>query len=380
MDVIGWPTTDGATVGIWGCNGELNQWFTWGPDGTIRVSYEGRTWCLDGATWQIVINTCSGASSQRWEAALDGLHIRMVGTELCMDVPNWNTAWGTRLGLAGCWGATAQQWDARPPDHATCGVSFTAVVTAEDALLAAYGIPATTDTVRVCETWTGSDYVVDAERVGVPNDAWHDADSTQTVHYAGGQITGSAADGGPVGDPIAVGPTAFDFMSADQATRQASYDSPYYGVYATDGSGGCADPEEIVCTAGETSYARTHHTALASADTGKKFAKHGLKRRGVRALVDDKQEVGRSPEGHRKFRKVVGDTEVTLTLDPQTELLVGEETKSPRGTTRAKHTWKRIKGAHVRARTEVEDTEVASGQTLTNRTSIQLLDVTAGRQ
>jgi len=28
MDVIGWPTTAGATVGIWGCNGELNQRFT----------------------------------------------------------------------------------------------------------------------------------------------------------------------------------------------------------------------------------------------------------------------------------------------------------------------------------------------------------------
>jgi len=231
MDVIGWPTTAGATVGIWGCNGELNQRFTWGTDGAIRVSYESRTWCLDGATWQIVINTCNGGSSQRWEPALDGLHVRMVGTTYCMDVPNWSTAWGTRLGLAGCWGATAQQWDALwtvGADFATtCGVRYKSITKLVDTELGNYGVPTQTDTVQVCETWTGSDYKARIEQIGSSEPASEYAENIKAVEFVNGNaqtfnVTGATNDAAEN-----VGVSAFDVVQATEAERDASYNEPY---------------------------------------------------------------------------------------------------------------------------------------------------------
>lgn len=265
----------------------------------------------------------------------------------------------------------------------SCGVSFTAVVTDEDALLAAYGIPTTTDTMQVCETWTGSDYVMEETTVGSAWNAWRDADSAQTVVYSNGQITGYAADGGSVHAPVPAGPTAFDYMQVDAETRQASYDDPYYAVYS-DGGGSCGGLDCRIQRPAGAITPSMQVVASADADTGKtarKFTKHGLKRRGVRALVDGATEIGRSAAGHRRFRKQRGDAEVVLTLDSTTELLIGEETTTPRGTTKATHRWKRggrSGGDYVRERTEIECTEMIGGRPLRSRTTIELLDVTLG--
>ena len=111
-------------------------------------------------------------------------------------------------------------------------------------------------------------------------------------------------------------------------------------------------------------------------DGDKKFAKHGLKRRGVRALVDDAEEVGRSAEGNRRFRKQRGGAEVTLTLDKNTELLVGEETKTPTGTTKATHTWKKDKrGGYAREQSVVESVETVGGRSVRSRTTTTLSNV-----
>lgn len=264
----------------------------------------------------------------------------------------------------------------------SCGLSFTAVVTDEDALLAAYGMPATHDTLFVCDTWTGSDYVVHETRVGSAYSAWRDADPAHTVAYQNGRIEGYTAGGSSVHAPIDAGPTSFDYMQVDDGTRQASYDDPYYAVYSSGGGGTCGGYDCRVERQG--SGIAPSAQVVAGSDTGRaaaRFAKHGLRRRGVRALVEDAEEIGRSPDGHRRFRKRQGDAEVVLTLDAATDLLIGQELRTPDGTTtRATHRWKRGRkaGDYVRERTEIELTETVDGRPVRSRTTIELLDVTLG--
>ena len=388
MDVLDSRRDDGAPVIIYPCHGGDNQRFAWAPDGSLRVFSTDVRCVTDqgGAAANldaIVAAPCDGRPGQRWHPAGDGRGIQLAGSGRCLDVPYADATPRTQLVLWDCHGRYNQQWDV---PSVTCGVSFTMVVTDEDAVMAQYGIPAKTDTARICETWTGNDYVV-RSTVASPGaaggDAWYDPDTASAVLYEGGTIRGYAADGGVVGDPATVGPTAFDFMYADDATRQASYDDPYYGVYSTGGDGGgCDDPTQRICMSAAPVHGPSLSVAVAptaAADTAPaRFGKHGLKRRGTRALVDASTEIGRSAEGHRRFRKVRGDTETVLTIDAQTELLVGEETRGPHGTTRAKHSWKKIKDGYARERTDVEDEEVVNGRTFRGRTSIQFYGVVRG--
>lgn len=385
LDVLGANPDVGADVGMWGCNGLDNQTWRWGGDGLVRIAYNGVERCLimwgdlnapDGTP--VRVSTCHGAANQRWVPTADGAGLRLRDQDRCVTIAGASAAAGAAVVIAPCAGAAHQRWVARTPEEAWCGVSFRAVVTDEDALLASYGIPATTDTVHVCETWTGSDYVVRETTVGSAPNAFRDPDPARTVVYSGGQVTGIAADGGPAHDGADVGPTAFDFMQVDAAGRQAAYDDPYHVVYAGE------DPacgSAIRCSVGTaTGTSETVGPLRAAApDTGKaaqKFTKHGLKRRGVRALVDDAAEVGRSPEGHRRFRKRRGDAEVVLTLDKDTELLVGEETTRPEGTTKATHVWKKNKqSGYVRERSEIETVETVNGRPMRSRTTVTLLDV-----
>ena len=261
----------------------------------------------------------------------------------------------------------------------SCGVSFTAVVVNEDALLAAYGMPATTDTMLVCETWTGSDYVVEETALGSAWNAWRDADPSQTVVYESGTITGYAANGSMVHAPVDAGPTAFDYMHVDEATRQASYDDPYWAVYAS-GAGNCGGYQCRIEGPRGAPAPSVRVAAGTGPDTARRFMRHGLERRGVRALVEDAEEIGRSAAGHRQFRKRRGDAEVIHLVDPASGLLVGEETRSPRGTTKATHRWVRGRNGtgFVRERTEIELIETVDGQPLRSRTTIELFDVTLG--
>lgn len=297
-------------------------------------------------------------------------------------------ALGTALALWACSDAIAPP-SSSPSDQVqpnfsvnpgSCGVSFTAIVTDEDALLAAYGVPATIDTLFVCETWTGSDYVMHETTVGSAWNAWQDPDPSKTVAYVGGQITGYTAGGATVHAPVAAGPTSFDYMQVDAATRQASYDDPYHAVYSS-GVGNCGG---LACrlqapTGGVTPSAQV----VAGSDSGagaRTFTKHGLGRRGVRALAEGATEIGRSAQGHRRFRTQQGEAQVVLTLDAATELLIGEETTTAEGTTRATHRWKpgRRAGEYARERTEIERVERVNGRDLRSRTTIELLDVTIG--
>jgi hypothetical protein len=96
----------------------------------------------------------------------------------------------------------------------------------------------------------------------------------------------------------------------------------------------------------------------------------------VRALVDAMEDVGTSPNGHRRFRKIAGEDTSFVELHAVDELLMGEEVRGPRGRTKAKHAWKKTTGGGwVRDRTDIESTEVVDGRTFTSRATLQIVDV-----
>jgi hypothetical protein len=256
-----------------------------------------------------------------------------------------------------------------------------------------YGIPATQDTMAVCETWVGNDYTTQVAIAGSSENQLIVADTVQGLSYSGGTMVSRAADGSQVGAATGVGgSTLFDFMSADASQVQASYDNPYYGVYAPAGGDTCA-PTVLICPAAALSISpsatpssassattgidaltlsRAALDAAASPDTSK-FRKHGLHRAGTRALVDDMTEIAATAQGHRRFRKVRDGEEIILSIDPATELLTGEETHGNGGRIlRAKHTWKRVAGGYYRTRTDVEDEEQIHSRRFVNHSTIQI--------
>jgi hypothetical protein len=268
---------------------------------------------------------------------------------------------------------------------ASCGASYTLLTNESDSLMSQYGIPATQDTMTVCETWVGNDYTTQVSIAGSSENQLAVRDTVQGVSYSGGTMVTRAADGSQVGAASGVGgSTLFDFMSADAALRQASYDNPYYGVYAPAGGGDCS-PTVLVCPKSVTPIApsltmeidaltlsRAALDAAASPDTSR-FRKHGLHRAGTRALVDDMAEISASADGHRRFRKVRNGEEVILSIDPATELLTGEETHGDGGRIlRAKHTWKQVAGGYYRSRTDVEDEEQVHKRRFVNRSTIRI--------
>lgn len=245
----------------------------------------------------------------------------------------------------------------------SCGASFRMIARDDDSLMAPYGIMTTTDTVDVCETWTGSDYQYQALAVGSSDNLPDFVDSVQSVSYNAGNVTGYAPSGSESAPASAVGATAFDFLYADAATRQASYDYPYYGVGSPDQSACLQAPcpnMSVVATS----------TSSEASDTLRRYAKHGLTRRGVRALVENAEEISASVEGYRRFRSVRGRETIILSVDPRSQLVMTEESRGPSDTMVTKHLWKRVAGGHVRHRSESEIVEVIDGKRIRNKSAV----------
>ncbi len=259
----------------------------------------------------------------------------------------------------------------RPPASAalalstmtSCGASFRMVATDVDGLLAPYGITESVDTVDVCESWTGSDYQYQALAVG-SSDNLPDLDAVQAVTYdGGGNVAGYDASGSTSAPADAVGPTAFDFLYADDATKQASYDYPYYGVASP-------DPYTSRCPQEPCAAMSISASVETIADTVRRFARHGLTRRGVRALVDNAEEISLSSEGYRRFRTVLPTETVIRSIDPKTQLLIGEVRAGPADTMVTLHTWKKVAGGYVRERSESESVEIIGGRKIQNHTKL----------
>jgi hypothetical protein len=102
------------------------------------------------------------------------------------------------------------------------------------------------------------------------------------------------------------------------------------------------------------------------------FTKHGLTRRGVRALVNTSEEITRSADGYRRFRVVKGDVATVRSIDPVTQLLVAEESISPSETMTVKHQWTKVLGGYVLDRSDYVSVETIDGRQIRNFGSVQI--------
>ena len=249
-----------------------------------------------------------------------------------------------------------------------CGASFTAVTLDQDSLLMArFGGPPTVDTVTVCETWTGSDYVVTTKVLGSSEMSRGVRDTLRQLTYQSGGITGFDSTGLGITDgPVNVSngatqPTVFSLVGADSATQAASYDAPYYAIYAP------AEGTETYYSLAPAASVRMAGSVAVTVDTTKRYTRHGLSRRGVRALVEDADEIDRGPDGSRRFRKRKGPEETVYLVDPVTELLLGEDSDTPSGRAATRHYWKTVANGFVRDRTETVSVDVIDGRTYRGR-------------
>ena len=108
MDVQGMSKSAGASVVIWGCNGDANQqWAVPAVGATGEVRVYG-TMCLDAFGGagndrdRIVIWTCHGGANQRWTYTAAG-ELRGINGK-CVDVADAGTADGSPLILWSCHG------------------------------------------------------------------------------------------------------------------------------------------------------------------------------------------------------------------------------------------------------------------------------------
>lgn len=250
----------------------------------------------------------------------------------------------------------------------SCGASFRLIANEQDDLMAQYGIPNTVDTVDVCESWTGNDYQYQATAIGSSDNDPVLIDSVQTTTYQSGVVTGYTPAGN-FSTSSQVGSTAFDMLFADDATRQASYDYPYYGVSSPD-PGACLQPPCPVMTViapDKSPISNKSATGNADLVSTPAFVKHGLSRRGIRALVDDAREISRSPEGHRRFESMFRGQTVVRSLEPKTQLLVGEMVADAADTTWTTHVWVAVPGGYVRDHSDYETVETINGRKFRSR-------------
>ncbi len=225
-----------------------------------------------------------------------------------------------------------------------CGVSYTSSNTFYDADLAAYGVPEVTTTHYNCETWTGSDYRVFVQETGSTVADPEVANDVTTSLYEYGVSRGFDSQGNEVADAAQVASDAFALGLATPEEKQASYNEPYYAVYSTGEPCGTR-----MCDHQMTLQNRAPRTNMSTAGNGNPDAhkvgsrEHGIRRPAMRALLAASDEIGRNGVGHRRFRAVRGDEETIVTIDPATDLMVGQEVKGPNGRTRATLRWTKIK-------------------------------------
>ncbi|MGW4892308.1 ricin-type beta-trefoil lectin domain protein [Kitasatospora sp. NPDC004240] len=110
---------EGGELAVYSCWAGPNQQFNFATDGTLRVgsfcvSTQGDV--LDNGAAVVLARCDRTKKSQRWTMRPDG---RIVitetidktgpGTAKCLELPGWNTAPGTRLGIWDCVGTNANQ-------------------------------------------------------------------------------------------------------------------------------------------------------------------------------------------------------------------------------------------------------------------------------
>ena len=266
---------------------------------------------------------------------------------------------------------------------AGCGVTFGMTITEEDPELAAEGLPLeVTEEVQVCQTWTGSDYQFQVVTTSNTENATNDVPETiQSAAFTGGQLLAGDASMNLVGqEPVDA--TLFDAVNATPDLRDASFDDPYYGVSGGGGGGSnCPDPQQIVCDVQPTLVEGGPAAAPG------RFERHGIKRRGVRALLDQAEELPAVVPALRRFLVRRGEGTTEYHLDRNSQLVVREIHSAPGQTLTVAHEWqeslsKRPQNSKapwpnfVRRRTNIEARERVGDRDVLSRTTITYRRVT----
>jgi hypothetical protein len=109
LDVPGFSTTAGTTLGLWHCNGGGNQSFHWTAAQELTVYGDmcvaARGDVAAGAS--LIIDDCTGAVDQKWELADDQTISSVADPTLCVATPE--NEWGVALAPCDA-GAATQQW------------------------------------------------------------------------------------------------------------------------------------------------------------------------------------------------------------------------------------------------------------------------------
>ncbi len=113
LDNFGAP--NGGPVRLYDCWNGASQKFAFASDGTLRTG--GRCVAVedDRTDWDapVVITDCRGASGQIWQYREDG-SIYNPASDTCLELPAWNDANSTPLGIWKCYGNANQVWTLAP--------------------------------------------------------------------------------------------------------------------------------------------------------------------------------------------------------------------------------------------------------------------------
>lgn len=249
-----------------------------------------------------------------------------------------------------------------------CGVVFSAITYEENEEMATkYQWPPQADTLEICQTWTGSDYRWAVRTVGTSERSSGTYDMARDAAYENGTLY--TAEQGSIVHTQPGQSSMFDIVNASSSQIQASYDDPYYGVVAE-------EPCQIRACGATLRAADASGAVLA----GSEFYRHGVTRRGVRALVESMDEAGASPEGFRRFVSNGPEGVRTLLVHPQSGLLMGEEMRTEVVEVVARHEWVPAIFGFARAGTVVETRARGPDQRLRRRTVLTISNVKlAGR-
>ncbi|GIE32560.1 hypothetical protein Ait01nite_056050 [Actinoplanes italicus] len=100
----------GGQVQLWQCNGSDSQRFHFPGDGTLRVLGQCVESLSTGTGSRLRAAACSGSARQQFalNTARDLVHLP---ADLCVDVPDWNTANGVPAQIWSCAGTDNQKWN-----------------------------------------------------------------------------------------------------------------------------------------------------------------------------------------------------------------------------------------------------------------------------
>ena len=261
-----------------------------------------------------------------------------------------------------------------PPVRATigsfpCDISYHAITQTDESELAPYGVLAITDTVSICEHWTGSDYSGEITQIGSSEAASDYQEDVKTVVYETGGTSAYDVAGNTIEAASGVGANSFEFVAATPDEQQASVNDPFYAIEA--------DPNPVHCSVPPCPV-QLRAAGIRVVDPAKPHSDLlvPLHRSVFTYLLRGMALIAPSAEGFLQFRRTsAAGEEVTLSIDPVTELIRRQETRTSKGSNRADLTWTLQNGKYVRNQMDITTQDVVGAKTFTSHTRVLLTDV-----